>query len=136
MDSKFLIESVRWCINETLRIFWSGDREEVAKAIRELLQFDVPCIGSFEEALLVQRTDLSAKEEILVLLHFAGEVGFSRTDLGEHAGCSQSSVSRALNKLTSPKQREAIQLPAGNYRLTDLGEKRVREELADKLLLE
>jgi hypothetical protein len=32
-------------MNETLRIFWNGDRELVAKAIRELLQFDVPCIG-------------------------------------------------------------------------------------------
>src|SRR5687768_1383730 len=35
MDSKYLIESVRWCMNEILRIFWNGDREEVAKAIRE-----------------------------------------------------------------------------------------------------
>ena len=136
MDSKFLIESVRWCMNETLRIFWRGDREKVAKAIRELLQFDVPCIGSFEDALLVQRTDLTAEEELLVLLHFAGENGFSRTELGRHSKCSPSSVTRCLQKLESPDYRQIILLGSGHYRLTDLGSKRIREQLADKLLMQ
>src|SRR5262245_55886400 len=36
MDSKFLIEGVRWCLNETVRVFWQGDREQAAKAIREI----------------------------------------------------------------------------------------------------
>ena len=40
-------EMVRWCFAEILRIFWNGDREQVAKAIRELLTFDVPCIGKY-----------------------------------------------------------------------------------------
>src|SRR5688572_6414750 len=84
MDARLMIENVRWAMNETLRIFWQGDRELVAKAIRELLQFDVPCVGLFEDVLLVQRTDLSVDEEVLVLLHFAGEAGFSRTELGRH----------------------------------------------------
>ncbi len=136
MDSKFLIESVRWCMNETLRIFWQGDREKVAKAIRELLQFDVPCIGSFEDALLVQRTDLTPEEELLVLLHFAGETGFSRTELGRHSKCSASSVTRCLQKLEAADYRQIIFLGSGNYRLTDLGSKRIREQLADKLLMQ
>lgn len=87
MDSKFVIEAVRWCMNDTLRIFWTGDREKAAKAIRELLQFDVPCIGKFEEVLIVQRTDLTSEEEILVLLHYSGEVGMSRKDLGVFQLC-------------------------------------------------
>lgn len=96
MDSRFMIEAVRWCMNEALRIFWKGDRELVAKAIRELLQFDVPCIGKFENVLMVQRIDLTAEEEILILLHFAGEKGFSRKELGQFARCSAASVTRAL----------------------------------------
>ncbi|MEL6402438.1 MAG: hypothetical protein AAFR26_25675, partial [Cyanobacteria bacterium J06626_4] len=83
MDSKFLIEAVRWCINETLRIFGQGNREDIAKSIRELLRFDVPCIGEYEDVLLVQRTDLTAEEEILVLLHYAGENGFNRREIGK-----------------------------------------------------
>lgn len=92
MDSKLVMECVRWCMNEVLRIFGQGDREAVAKSIRELLQFDVPSIGSFEGRLLVQRTDLSAQEEILLLLHFAGDAGMGRRQLGEYAQWSPSSV--------------------------------------------
>lgn len=136
MDSKFMIESVRWCMNDILRIFWQGEREKVAQTIRELLQFDVPCIGKFEELILVQRTDLTAEEELLILLHYAGESGFTRKELGCYSQFSSPSVTKALQKLLSPKFRRIILLSNGNYRLTDLGCKRLREELADKLLLE
>jgi hypothetical protein len=135
MDAKFLIESVRWCLMETLRLFWQGDREKVAKAIRELLQFDVPCIGTFEGAVLVQRTDLTAEEELLVLLHYAGEVGFSRSELGQYARLPASSVTEALQRLTSRDRREVILVDGERYRLTDLGSRKVRLDLADKLLV-
>jgi len=135
MDSKYLIESIRWCMNEMLRIFWNGDREEVAKTIRELLQFDVPCIGAYGDILIVQRTDLKSDEEILILLHYAGENGFSRKELGLHALSSPSSITTNLQKLCSPTKRQIIKLKNGNYRLTDLGSRRIRMELADKLLL-
>lgn len=135
MDSKLVIEGVRWTMNDLLRLFWRGDRETVAKAIRELLQFDVPCIGKFEDVLLVQRTDLTPEEEILVLLHYAGEEGFSRSAIGKAARLPAPTITRALQSLTSPKMRQAIQLGNGNYRLADLGAKRIREQLAEKLLI-
>jgi hypothetical protein len=135
MDSKIIIEMVRWCFSETLRVFWKGNREQVAKAIRELLTFDVPCIGKFEEIVMVQRTDLSAEEEVLVLLHYAGEQGFTRNEVGKYAKVSASSVTTTLQKLISPERREVVLLSAGRYRLTDLGSKRIREKLPDKLLL-
>lgn len=135
MDARLVIENVRWVMSETLRILWNKDRESVAKVIRELLQFDVPCIGVFEDILLVQRTDLSPEEEILVLLHFAGEAGFTRTELGKAARCSPSSITRSLQKLIAPDFRQVVILNAGKYRLTDLGSKRIREQLAEKLLL-
>jgi hypothetical protein len=135
MDSKFLIESIRWCMNEMLRIFWTGDREEVAKTIRELLQFDVPCIGVYNDIIIVQRTDLTTEEEILILLHYAGEVGFSRRELGVHAFSKPPNITNALRKLISTSMRQIILLPNSNYRLTDLGSRRIRLELADKLLL-
>jgi hypothetical protein len=136
MDSRAIMENVRWAFAETLRLFWKGsDREQVAKAIRELLQFDVPCIGKFEDVIMVQRTDLSAEEEVLVLLHYAGEQGFSRTELGKYAMVSESSVTNSLRKLIDPEHRQITLLPNKKYRLTDLGSKRIREEMPDKLLL-
>jgi hypothetical protein len=136
MDSKFIIEAVRWVMNEILRIFWMGDREKVAKAIRELLQFDVPCVGVFEDIILVQRTDLTTEEEILVLLHFAGEQGFSRIELGRFAMRPASSLSNAIKKLFGPESRQITLVSGDRYRLTDLGSRRVREQLSSKLLLQ
>jgi hypothetical protein len=120
MDAKFIIEAVRWVMNEILRRFWNGDRERVAKAIRELLQFDVPCIGLFEDVVLVQRTDLTTEEEVLVLLHFAGEQGFSRAELGRFVMRAAPSITNAIQKLSAATCRQLLQLSNGKYRLTDL----------------
>jgi len=136
MDSKFVIESVRWCMNETIRMFWQGDKERAARAIRELLQFDVPCVGIFQDVVLVQRTDLTAEEEVLVLLHYAGEVGFSRGEIGQYSMSSAPSITRSIHALESPAKRQITLLGSGKYRLTDLGARRIRNELADKLLLD
>lgn len=136
MDARFMVEGVRWAMVETIRIFWSTSREEAAKAIREILKFDVPAIGRFDEQLLVQRTDLRPDEEVLILLHYAGETGFTRNEVGRAARCSAPAVTRALQSLTDSGVRQAIRLDDGRYCLTDLGQKRIREELADKLLLE
>lgn len=135
MDSRFLVESARWAMMEILRLFWSTDREGVAKAVRELLHFDVPCIGRFEQVILVQRTDLATDEELLVLLHYAGEQGFTRKELGEHAMRSPPRISEAIAKLTGSELRQVI-LVNDRLRLTDLGAKRVRERLAEKLVIE
>lgn len=136
MDARLVIECVRWAMNETLRVFWQGDREAVAKAIRELLQFDVPCVGVYGNVVLVQRTDLSAEEELLVLLHYGGEAGLARKDLGQYAQCAAPRITEALQKLVGPSVRQIVQLKNGNYRLTDLGSRRIRDQLADKLLLQ
>jgi hypothetical protein len=136
MDARMMIENVRWAMNETLRVFWSGDREAVAKAIRELLQFDVPCVGVFEEVIVVQRTDLSADEEVLILLHYAGEAGMTRTDLGRYILRDPPRITEAVNRLKNPRTRQVVRLGSGKYRLTDLGSKYIREQLADKLLLQ
>jgi hypothetical protein len=44
-------------------------------------------------------------------------------------------VTEALQKLVAATSRQVIQLSNGNYRLTDLGSKRIRETLAYKLTL-
>ena len=136
LDSKVIIEMVRWSFAEALRMFWAGtDREQAAKAIRELLTFDVPCIGLFNDVIMVQRTDLTAEEEILVLLHYAGEQGFTRSEIGKHAMIKAPAVTTALQKLTDPSVREVVEFSPKRFRLTDLGSKRIRERLPDKLLI-
>jgi hypothetical protein len=135
LDSKLVIENSQWVLSEILRVFWTGDRAIVASTIREIIQYDVPAIGNYEGRLIVQRVDCTAEEEVLILLHYAGEKGFSRNELGKFVQVSPSNVTRALNKLVSKDIRQVIQLVNGNYRLTDLGVRRVIRELPSKLVL-
>jgi hypothetical protein len=79
--------------------------------------------------------DLVPEEEIPLLLHYAGDAGFSRRELGKYVKADPAAVTRAIQSLTSRNLRQAVQLASsGNYRLTDLGSKRIREQLTDKLL--
>lgn len=136
MDAKLVLEATRWSFSEFLRIFWNGDREIVAKAIREILTFDTPCVGVFGDRLIVQRTDLSADEEILILLHFAGEAGMSRTELGKAVYHDPSTVTRSISRLGGQSVRQIVQINDKTWRLTDLGMRRIRMELAEKLVLD
>lgn len=135
MDSKLVVECVRWAMNETLRLFWQGDKENVAKAIRELLRFDIPCIGIYDERILVQRTDLQPKEEILILLHYAGEEGFSREKLLQNSHISTQKLTFILQELSSSGSRIILKRNNGNFVLTDVGNKYIRENLSNKLVL-
>ena len=58
----------------------------------------MPCVGVFQDVLLVKRTDLTADEEIPVLLHYAGENGFTRSEIGQN-------VRRPAPRITEARQR-------------------------------
>ena len=132
-DSKLVVECARWLLCELLRVFWSGDRSAVAQTVREIVRFEVPAIAEIDGRRLLQRTDCTAEEEVLLLLHHAGESGLSRSALGQSVLKSPSSVTRALVKLTSSSVRQVLKTTGGDYILTDLGVRRVINELAEKL---
>jgi len=136
MDARLVIECARWCLAETLRIFWTNDREEVASTIREILKFDTPCVGLFGDRTIIQRTDLSVDEEILVLLHHAGEAGLTRAALGQSLFSPASTISDALKRLASAQCRQIVERTPKHFVLGDLGAKRIREQLSQKLRIQ
>lgn len=123
-------------MNETVQVFSTAGRGDIAAAIREVLQFDVPAIGTFKDKVLVQRTDLSAEEEILILLHYAGDSGFHISDIHKHVLKAAPTISNSLKRLRSSQMRQVIDVGSEVYRLTELGSRRIREDLAEKLLLD
>jgi len=135
LDAKLVLDNSRWVLSEILRVFWTGGCVQVAATIRELVQYDVPVIGVFEGRPLVQRTDCSVEEEILLILHYAGENGMSRAGIGRSVMKSPSAVTNTLKSLASGGRRQIVQLSSGNYRLTDAGIRRVLSQLADKMSL-
>jgi hypothetical protein len=131
LDSRLVIDNSRWALSELLRLFWSGSRTEVARAIREILQFEIPAVGKFGDQIIVQRPDCTAEEEVLLLLHDSGEEGLNRGSLGRAVKKTAGRVTQAVQELQ--QRREIIRMGSGFYRLTDLGARRVIQELGEKL---
>ena len=135
LDAGMVMSNVRWIFSEILRVFWSGSTADVARAIREIIRFEVPAVLQFDSQQLVLRTDCTVEEEILILLHNAGEDGLSRSIIGKSIPKSASAITNALRGLASANFREVILRADKTYILTPNGTKRIREELSHKLTL-
>ncbi len=79
-------------------------------------------------------TFCSTQEEILLLLHNAGETGLSRAEIGKAAMRPDSTITNVLKTLCSPDKRQVVKRSDGQYVLTPNGTKRVQDELSEKLL--
>ena len=98
IDATLILAMVRWTTAEVLRVFWSGSTSDVVRAIKEIVRFEVPAILEVDGRHLVMRTDCTIEEEVLLLLHSAGESGLPRSELGQgnsenvrrHIKCSDS----------------------------------------------
>ncbi len=135
LDSTLILSVVRWVMSEILRIFWTSDTSEVARAIREIIRYPVPSILEFDGRSLVLRTDCTAEEEILLLLHDSGEGGLSRRQIGESAMRSSQAVTNSLTALSSPAKRQIVKQSDGQFLLTPNGTRRIYDELSEKLSL-
>lgn len=133
LDVTLVISCVRWVMSEMLRLYWSGHESDVARSIREILRFDIPAVLNIDGRSIVLRTDCTAEEEILILLHDAGEDGATRSTIGQSVQKSAPAITKALGALCSANRREVLKKTSGRYALTPLGTKRVRVELAHKL---
>jgi hypothetical protein len=136
LDTTLVMSNTKWVLAEFLRVFITSDLDLVECIIRDILEFDLPVIGDYDGLLVVQRTDCSTDEEILILLHYGGQIGFNRTEIGQFVQKSASGITTSLKKLSSGQQRKIIKLQSGNFRLTDNGNHYVINNLANKLRIE
>lgn len=135
LDAKFVLAIARWIMSEILRIFWTGSTYEVATVIREIVRYEVPAVLLIDGRSFVLRTDCTVEEEILLLLHKAGERGLYRLEIGKCIPRSSGAISNSLNKLCSNKERQVKKRDNGTFYLTPNGTKRIHEELANKLTI-
>ena len=135
LDSTLVLALARCVMSEILRIFWGGTTTEIAQTVREIVRYQVPAVLEIDGRPLVLRTDCTAEEEVLLLLHNSGERGLSRAEIGQAAMKSAPAVTTALKTLSAPKKREVVKRADGQIVLTPNGSKRVHDELADKLTL-
>lgn len=133
MDSTLVVGLSRWIISEILRIFWSEDRDEIARVIREITRYKVPSVLVTDGRHLVLRTDCTVAEEILLLLHNTGEAGMTRQVIGKSVPKAPAAVSKAIKKLSI--DRAILHKSNDRYVLTPKGVKFVSEKLSGKLTL-
>jgi len=133
MDSTLVVGLSRWIISEILRIFWSKDRDEIAKVIHEITCYKVPSVLVMDGRHLVLRTDCTVAEEMLLLLHNTGEAGMTRQVIGKSVPKAPAAVSKAIKNLGVA--RKILCKSNDHYVLTPKGVKFVREKLSGKLRL-
>lgn len=136
LDSQFVVSMVRWTMSEILRLFGTSDRAAIVRMIKEIVKYEVPAILSVDGRSLVQRTDCTIEEEILLLLNKSGDEGMTSSELIASIPRAPASVRSAISRMSSAGKREIFRKQSGELILVGNGLRRIREELAPKLSVE
>ena len=133
MDSKLIMEAIRWILCEIVRIFWTGSTEDAAKAVREIVTYRVPVVFREGSVPIVQNPGLSADEEILILLLDSAENGMTLLQLKACIPVVPSTVGKAAQRLRDG--RLIVNNHSGKIMLTDLGRVSAMEIIKDSPIL-
>lgn len=127
LDSRLILEAVRWTFAEILRIFGNFPREDLAEIVRSLARFPQPLMRIYGETALLQSTTFTTEEEVLAHLLFT-DVGLSLRELVAIIPKDASGVRRAVTKLSGAKSRQIVER-GSRLLITDLGIKRVEQKI-------
>jgi hypothetical protein len=130
IDSRLIIEAVRWLLADLLRIFVTTDREQVAATIRSLARFPQPIIRQYQDQPLLQSVSFTTGEEILAHLLNSDE-GMTTPMLVSVIPKSASGVRQALTKLSTARSRQVVQR-SGKWFITDLGITRIEDRIVQE----
>lgn len=123
VDSMFVLSACKWLLCELVRLSVGLTNEETARHLRGITQLGDPIVFEIEGRSVIMRTDLSAPQELLLLLlhqpgYFATKVSLINLADGYHTA---KAVGTALGRLEV--KREVVKDSAGRYHLTTLGKK-------------
>lgn len=128
IDSRLIVETVRWILAEVLRVFVVSDRELVADVVRSLARFPQPMIRLYEGIPLLQVTTFTAEEEVLVhLIH--SQSGMTTAELCKLIPKDRAGVARAVKKLSGAGFRQIVER-SGKWLISDLGITRIETRIA------
>jgi hypothetical protein len=127
IDSRLIVEAVRWILADLLRIFVTSDREQVAATVRSLARFPQPIIRQYQDLPLLQSADFTIEEEILAHL-LNSDDGMTNLELIAVIPKSASGIRRALANLSAARSRQIVQR-SGKWLITDLGITRIEDRI-------
>ena len=130
IDSRMVVEGVRWVLAELLRVFVMTDQPALVATIEELSRFPQPLIRIYGGQPLIQSVKFTAEEE--VLLHLLHErPGLSLTQLIRVIPKDQSGTRRGVRRLAEGKVREIVQV-GDRWEITDLGVVRIEARILEE----
>lgn len=98
IDVAMAVSAASWVIAELLRLYHISDEAGVEQCMLALSRTSIPFIEAIDGETIVGRK-VEARTEMLLLLAHASSDGLTRTELGQSAKCSPSSVTTALKTL-------------------------------------
>jgi hypothetical protein len=128
IDSRLIIECVRWVLAELLRLFLQIDRQEVAALVRDLARFPQPLIREYENIPLLQDVTFTAEEEVLAHL-LESSRGMTTAELISVIPKDPSGVRRAVLKLSNARTRQIVSR-SSTWIITDLGTERIEAKVS------
>jgi hypothetical protein len=133
MDSILILHAGKWIFAEFLRLAWNKDRKVIAETIADIIQLEHPLIHELDGTPLILDHNVSAPEEVLLLLNHADEHKLQKDELTRQAkNNSDSSVGVAISRLLKSNDIRATGT-AGELSISPKGQKRVIEKIIPKL---
>lgn len=131
MDSMYVLHAGKWILAELLRLALKQSANQAAAVIEQLVQMEHSLVHELEGKPLVLASNITAGEEVLILLNHANGNRASKGQLISDANQKPDTTRRAITTLNDRK--EVRYAENGDVVLTPLGLKRVREIIIPKL---
>lgn len=128
IDSRLVVESVRWVLAELLRLFITSDPNLLTETVQSLARFPSPLIRIYGERALLQSTAFTIEEEVLAHLLFSSE-GLVAKEITAVIPKDPSSVRKSIKRLCSAQLRQVVAVN-DKYQITDLGIQRIEHKIA------
>ena len=128
MDSMLIMHAGKWVLGELLRLRWNDDRRVVGEVIEQLVQLEHPIIHELDGKPLVLARDITAPEEVLLLLNHSQNNRMTRSELQSLASHKAANVNVAMLRLA--RSKEVRIADNGDVALAPPGQKRVFEEVS------
>ena len=133
MDSVLMLHVGKWMFAEFLRLAWNKDRKIIAETIADIIQLQHPIIHEVDGVPLVLDHNVSAPEEVLMLLSHADGHKLLKDELTRQAkNNTYGSVGVAISRLLKTNEIRSTGTP-GELAITPKGQKRVIEKIIPTL---
>jgi len=120
IDSTLAISMCSWILSEFLRLFLKSTEIDVLELINTISKINnIPLIEEIDDCPVILKPEMTAEEQILIILYSKHPKTVSRKDLNTWVKKSKTRINQAIRRLLD--NSSIIKVDKGMYRLTTKG---------------